>query len=192
MKYNPEKHNRRSIRLKGHDYSSNGYYFITIGTKNRKCWLGKIKNGFIPTAIGRIAAQCWQEIPKHFPNVTLDEFVIMPNHIHGILIINNVSVVGAQYFVPLQGNNIFGAQNIVPQHNQFQKIIPKSIGSIIRGFKIGVTKWCRNNGHGYFSWQRNYYDHIIRDNKSLHRIRKYIINNPQYWEEDRNNEEWDF
>ena len=85
----------------------------------------------------------------------------------------------AQNFVPLQWNK--------PQQNKFQHIIPRSLGSITRGFKIGVTKWCRNNNHNEFQWQKNYYDRIIRNEKELDKIRKYIFENPLKWELDKNN-----
>ncbi len=182
-KFNPEKHHRRSIRLKGYDYSQPGAYFITICTKNRKCLFGNIINGkMILNDAGHIAQNCWLEIPDHYPNVALDEFIIMPNHIHGIIFINNKkSIVGVQNFKP--------QRNFKPLQNRYQKIIPKSIGSIVRGFKIGVTKWFRQNMDVYNVWQRNYYEHIIRNDFELNKIRKYIINNPLKWELDKNNYE---
>jgi len=90
MKYNPKIHHRRSIRLKGYDYSQTGAYFVTICTKNRECLFGEIVNGKIKLDDGgKIAEQCWIDIPKHFPNAIMDEFVIIPNHIHGIVWINS-------------------------------------------------------------------------------------------------------
>jgi len=90
MKYDPEKHHRRSIRLKGYDYSSAGAYFITIFTHQRRCLFGVIRNGVMElNAYGQIVAECWQQIPQHFPRVQLDAFVVMPNHVHGILMITN-------------------------------------------------------------------------------------------------------
>jgi len=185
MKYNPNVHHRKSIRLKGYDYSHSDSYFITICTKNKENYFGTINNMQMRLSkIGNIANQCWQEIPKHFPIVQLNQYVIMPNHVHGIIIIggednncvdNNAKtrVVGVQDFEPLQG-----------KINKFQHIISNSIGSIIRGFKIGVTKWCKNNNLD-FEWQRNYYDHIIHNEKSYNRISKYITNNPYNWEDDK-------
>lgn len=171
MTYNPEKHHRRSIRLQGYDYSQPGGYFITICTHNRKCLFGDVVNGeMILNAFGDIVKNCWLEIPEHFPHVGLDEYVIMPDHVHGIIIIKN---------------NV-GVQNFEPPQNQYQKIIPKSIGSIIRGFKIGVTKWFRQNTDIYIVWQRNYYEHIVRNEYELNKIRTYIINNPKNWEFDKN------
>lgn len=106
------------------------------------------------------------------PDVIVDEFVIMPNHVHGILVIVERNV---------------GVQNFEPLHNRYQHIIPRSIGSIIRGFKIGVTKWWHQNGYDGYLWQRNYYEHIIRDDESLNRIRQYIRDNPFNWSVDENN-----
>jgi len=181
MKYHPDKHHRRSIRLQGYDYSQPGAYFITLCTQNRECLFGGILNGEIRlNEFGKIAHQCWLEIPQHFPHVQLDEFVVMPNHIHGIIVLNNI-VVGVQNIEPLQ-------QNIEPLQNQnaYQHIIPRSIGSIIRGFKIGVTKNFRQNTDIYVVWQRNYYEHMIRNEVELNRIRQYIIDNPKKWRTDEN------
>jgi putative transposase len=211
--YNPKIHHRRSIRLKNYNYFQNGYYFATICAKNKIEHFGKIINGKMELSeIGKIANQCWLEIPKHFPNATLDEFVVMPNHIHGIIIIETSSVgaqnVGAQDFVPLrqrvqnfasmqQSQNV-GVQDFEPPQqrvqdfkplrceNKFQHIISRSLGSIIRGFKIGVTKLCVQNNYE-FQWQKSFYDHVIRDEKSLEKIREYIANNPLKWELDKNN-----
>ncbi len=127
----------------------------------------------IVNAAGQIVEKCWKDIPAHFPHVKLDEFVIMPNHVHGILSI--VESVGAKNFSPL------------PQHQR--PGTSKTIGSIIRGFKTGVTKWMRANTEIHNVWQRNFYEHIIRDESSLHRIREYIVNNPARWADDPENPE---
>ncbi|MEM2174632.1 MAG: transposase, partial [Candidatus Micrarchaeia archaeon] len=154
MKFNPEKYHRRSIRLKGYDYSQPGAYFITICTKDRKCLFGNVIDGkMILNDAGHIAQKCWLEIPDHYPNVILDEFIIMPNHIHGIIIIN----VGANNNSPRQINNNSPRQanDNSPQPSLFRS--PSgTIGSIVRGFKIGVTKWFRQNTNIYDVWQRNY------------------------------------
>ncbi len=133
MKYNPDKHHRRSIRLQGYDYSQPGIYFITLCTQNRERLFGEILNGEMRlNEFGKIAHQCWLEIPNHFPHVQLDEFVIMPDHIHGIIVLNDIA--GAKNFSPLLQQNITSFRS--PS---------KTIGSIIRGFKIGVTKEFRQN-----------------------------------------------
>ena len=177
MKYNPDKHHRRSIRLKEYDYSQAGWYFVTVCTHEKICQFGNIINmKMIFNDGGKIAETCWLDIPKHYPNVELDEFVIMPNHVHGIIVINDKNV-GVQ--------NFESQQNVESQYNKFQNIIPRSLGSIVRGFKIGVTKWFRQNTDVYTVWQRNYYEHIIRNDNELYRIRKYILKNPFKWNDDK-------
>mgnify|MGYP002814623350 FL=1 len=105
MAYDPLRHHRRSIRLRGHDYSDPGEYYVTICTHNRECVLGEIKDGEMRLSnAGEIAETCWLEIPRHFPNVVLDEFVIMPDHMHGILILKEYVPVGAQYVEPRREN----------------------------------------------------------------------------------------
>jgi REP element-mobilizing transposase RayT len=171
MPYNPEKHHRRSIRLRDYDYSQAGVYFITLCTQNRKCLFGEISDGqMVLNDAGRVADKCWCDIPVHFPRVELDEWVIMPNHVHGILFIVDITV-GAKNFSPLPPTGRpLGTS--------------KTIGSIIRGFKIGVTKWMRQNNVIHDVWQCNFYEHIIRGENALNRIREYIIYNPMRWEED--------
>ena len=178
--YDPDRHHRRSIRLKGYDYTQPGAYFVTLCTHDRAHWFGEVVDGEMRLN----DAQCWRDIPAHFPHVKLDAFVIMPNHVHGILwIVDND--VGAKNFSPLP----------LPPSPPHQPTSPpspphgtsKTIGSVVRGFKIGVTKWFRQNTTVYTVWQRNYYEHIIRNEESLDRIRQYIANNPLRWAFDREN-----
>ena len=190
MPFNPKIHHRRSIRIKEYDYSQAGLYFITICCRDRICRFGKIENGeMILNDLGKIVMQCWLDIPQHFPCAILHEYVIMPNHIHGII---ELTVVGAQNLVPLQIPQmplqipqipLQIPQIQIPQKNAFQKIIPRSIGSIIRGFKIGVTIETKKILPVYSDsvWQRNYYEQIIRDEQSHKNIVNYIINNPTNW-----------
>lgn len=196
MKYNSQIHHRRSIRLKGYDYSLGGAYFITICTQDRECLFGKIADGeMILNDAGKIANEFWLQIPNHFPNVILHEHIVMPNHVHGIIELAEQTTVGVQNFEPQQLQQITEK----PQ-NKFQKIIPRSIGSIIRGYKIGVTKWFRNKhavGVENFHplqiqsprrmrvWQRNYYEHIIRKEQSCQTISDYITTNPAKWNNDK-------
>jgi len=171
MIYDPIIHHRRSIRLKGYDYSSAGGYFITICTLDRKSIFGTIVGHEMRLSrAGEIARECWLEIPNHFPKVQLDEFIVMPDHMHGIIIIPS-SLVGAQHVVP------------PPRLNQFQKIVPQSLSVIIRSFKAATTNRINQlrRTPGGRVWQRNYYEHIIRDEDSLFRIRKYIAENVMRW-----------
>ena len=119
---------------------------------------------------GKIANECWLQIPQHFLDVFLHDHIVMPNHIHGIIELKNPGSVGVQ--------------NFESPRNEYQKIIPHSIGSIVRGFKIGVTKWFHNNTDIENIWQRNYYEHIIRNEHSFKKITDYIIENPNNWEYD--------
>lgn len=173
--FNPEIHKRRSIRLKNYDYLQNGGYFITVCVKNSECILGEIRNGKTQSShIGEIVKNCWFEISSHFKNVILDQFVIMPNHVHGILFIDHCKGVACN--VPTARNNFHSA--ISPK--------PKSLPTIIRSFKSAVSNICNKNNY-HFQWHRNYYEHIIRNEHELNRIRKYIMNNPLQWELDLHN-----
>jgi len=171
-----EKHRRRSIRLKGYDYNQAGAYFVTICTHDRVFLFGQIEYGEMTSSEpGHMVEQYWNEIPAHFPHVELDAFVIMPNHVHGILLITEP--VGAENFSP-------------PPRPSPQRQRPgtsKTVGSVIRGFKIGVTKWMREHTLIHNIWQRNYYEHIIRDEADLNRVREYIAANPARWDEDDEN-----
>lgn len=169
-----------SSRLKGFDYSMNGAYFITICTKNRMPFFGEIENEKMKlNALGEQADYYWRQIPQHFSMVKLDFFVVMPDHIHGIIFIDD-SLAGTerqnigvetQDFASLRKGyykNKFGPQS-------------KNLSSIIRGFKIGMTKYAnRHNIH--FSWQNRFHDRIIRSKKELNNIRHYIELNPMNWE----------
>jgi len=233
MPYNPNIHHRRSIRLKGYDYSQAGLYFITICCDNRMCLFGNVVNGEMElNDAGKIAYACWMEIPNHFPNAVLHEHIVMPNHVHGI-----VELVGAKHFSPDMPDmpdmpempempNTSNASNTpneyFPDNNRAKHFSPdmpntsntsntpneyfpdnnrakgfsplrspsKTIGSVVRGFKIGVTKWFRNTMADDFPpqrqvWQRNYHEHIIRNEQSYQTISEYIINNPTKWADDK-------
>ncbi len=165
--------NRKSIRLKEYDYSQPGEYFVTICTLGKEFMFWEVVNEKMQlSTIGEIAQRCWMDIPGHFPNVSLDEYIIMPNHIHGIIVLNE-SVVGVEYIQPLQ--------------KTFQHVIPESLGSIIRSYKAAVTRGCRKCRRHDFYWQRNYFDRIIRNEKELQNVREYILNNPLNWWLDEEN-----
>jgi REP element-mobilizing transposase RayT len=196
MKYNPAIHHRRSIRLKGYDYSKPGGYFITICAQNRECMFGEIENGeIILNGPGKMVERWWFELMNKFVDIKLDEYVIMPNHFHGIII-----NVGADLRVcPEKTNEKF--ENIIKRAENSGEhigILGEHIGSplhrIAQWFKTMTTneyirgvkqlKWKRFNKK---LWQRNYYEHIIRNEKELNAIRQYIINNPLKWELDKEN-----
>ncbi len=191
MSYNPLLHKRQSTRLKGFDYGSEALYFITICSNDRIHLFGEITDEEMNlNDCGKMALQCWMEIPHHFPHTRLHEFIIMPNHIHGIIeIVENMGggFVGAKNM----DGGFVGAKNISPLQNPTPFKSPeKTIGSIVRGFKIGVTKWLRNEFPDTFTknrvvWQRNYYDRIIRDTHESERISKYIRENSQNWNKDK-------
>ena len=211
-RYNPNIHHRRSIRLKGYDYGQAGLYFISICCQDRACLFGEIigvqnfeplreQNNESPKMIlndaGKITNECWMEIPKHFPNAVLHEHIVMPNHVHGIIELISEPV-GAENFPPNKNraddyspnkngmNDVNGADDVNGAENFPPLRLPsKTIGSIVRGFKIGVTKWFRNNTDYKTIWQRNYHEHIIRNEKSYKTISEYIINNPVKWQYDK-------
>ena len=173
MKYDPEKHHRRSIRIRVYDYSQGGMYFVTICTRDREYLFGEVVDGEMRLSLyGEIARTCWGEIPEHFPHAALDVSVIMPNHVHGII------VVGARHAVPLQSSpECFGAP------------VAGSIPTIVRSFKSVVAKHVNalRGTPGIPVWQRNYYEHVVRDEESLNRIRQYVADNPARWAFDREN-----
>ncbi|BBC26324.1 transposase [Pseudanabaena sp. ABRG5-3] len=243
MKYDREKHHRRSIRLKGYDYSSVGSYFITICTFQRECLFGTISDGEMRlNQYGKIVHSHWQNLPKYYPRLELDEFVIMPNHIHGILFLidnddismNHDNSVGAGLAdnFSLENQNSFSkpaptngladdfafknkdlpdgaglADNFALNAESINKTRPyktsiptetaptknftteNNYGSpeIIRGFKTFFARRVNQIRHtsGIPVWQRNYYDHIIRDETSLKKIRQYIQTNPRLWQVDQ-------
>jgi len=196
LKYNPEIHHRHSIRLPEYDYSNPGIYFVTICTYQREYIFGEILNGkMVLNNVGKIAEQCWLNIPNRFAHVELDKYVIMPNHVHGIIkIVRDFDDVGIQYNV---GAQHVGAQHVVPLHyaprqlqHKFQHILPGSLGVIVRNYKSIITKFCRQNDDEYVVWQRNYHERIVRTDRELNNIRQYILNNPTNWQNDRNNIEF--
>ncbi len=140
-----------------------------------------------------ITNKLWLEIPEHYQICDLDEFVIMPNHFHGILTIKEISNEENRNedirSLQKPENIISNADNHSKRKKDWSGVKSGSLSSILRGFKIGVTKWCHKNNHEYFSWQKSFYDHIIRDEKSLIEIRDYIRNNPIKWEFSKNSPE---
>ena len=167
------KYRIKTTRLQSWDYGANAPYFITICTANRKHYFGQVINGEMQLSeIGKMAEIYWQAIPEHFPFVRLDAFVIMPNHVHGIIVIDKDADEQCGDTKPcISTKNQFGPQS-------------RNLASIVRGFKIGVKKYASVH-HIDFSWQALYHDHIIRNDIAYQRIHDYILNNPAKWEEDK-------
>jgi REP element-mobilizing transposase RayT len=193
-----DKYRIESARLKGFDYSSPGEYFVTICTKGLVEFFGEvIQSKMLRNEIGGIAHNCWLEIPKHHRNVAIDEFTVMPNHVHGILVLcgrrdhpnGSASGIAHTFDDDVPVSDV--ACNVAPSNiNEFMSdISPKrgSLSTMIRSYKSAATKLCHANGLEDFEWQPRFYDHIIRSNSELGRIRDYIRNNPAKWEADRNN-----
>lgn len=196
------KYRVTSTRLQWHEYDG-GAYFVTICTGGKIHYFGRITNGEMKlTEIGQYADKCLQEIPKHFPHVEVPLYVVMPNHIHAIIIINEIvetqnlasrkGLSGipscsneTQNFASLQSQN--QPQNNTAHINHFGPQ-SKNLASVIRGFKIGVTKYARQHGL-QFAWQPRFYDHVIRNHHEINRIAEYIGNNVTRWDLDELNGE---
>lgn|GEM_PF-87594 len=178
MGYDPNKHHRRSVRLKGYDYAQAGAYFVTICTQNRGHMFGEVVNEEMRlNDAGRLVQSVWDGLPGHYPGVETDAFVIMPNHIHGIVVL-----VGAGPRACLetgQPRGVAPTLSLSDVVHRFKTLITKRYADGVKQF--GWLPFC---GH---LWQRNYYEHIIRDEVSLNRIRQYIIDNPARWAFDREN-----
>jgi REP element-mobilizing transposase RayT len=183
------KYRIESARLPGWDYAGYGWYFVTICTKDRKCVFGDIVNGKIHlSSIGKIVADEWQKTASIRSDVVLDEWVVMPNHIHGIVVIDGkgggTSVETRRRRVSTDQQRRVSTDHAQPIPFRLQ---PRSLGAVINQFKSICTKRIWKAGFSDFSWQTRYYDHIIRNEQSLDRIRAYILRNPSCWKEDRNN-----
>ena len=165
-----ELHNRRSVRIHGFDYLTPGSYFLTICTKDLRHSFGSVKGGQVClSAAGEAVHTAWENIPTHFPHTDIDVFVVMPNHLHGILtILEHVDTSGTE--------------------RQLGQVPGGSVPVIVRSFKSAATRAARlATGIAESLWQRNYYEHVVRNEKSLQALRKYIIENPMKWELDELN-----
>ena len=168
---------RKSMRLKGYDYSKPGYYFITVCTQNKKCLFGDIRNRqMVLNSAGRVVEKVWYELPEHYQHVELDAFVIMPSHFHGIIVLRPNPTVGAG-FKP--------APTTKPAPTKKRHALPE----IVRALKTFSSRRINEirNTLGVKLWQRNYYEHIVRNENELNEIRKYIQENPLKWETDKEN-----
>ncbi len=168
---------RRNIRLPYWDYSAEGYYFVTICTKDRECLFGEIVNGeMVLNEIGMVVCRELEKTQKMRENVSIDVFCIMPNHVHLVILIGRP--VGAYCNTPLQLENLVEKRSF--------KSPSQSLGSVVRGFKSAVKKYATIKGIN-LTWQRGYYDRVIRNEKELGAIREYILRNPEKWQYDSEN-----
>ncbi|MBI9076629.1 MAG: hypothetical protein JEZ02_14580 [Desulfatibacillum sp.] len=174
MVYDPDIHRRRSIRLKAYDYSGAGTVFITICSQGKKCLFGHIANReMVLNESGQTVVHWWLQISEHFPFVFLDEFIVMPNHIHGVIHLKSSG----------RGEPALKAAH----PKAFQRV--SELGKIVAYFKYQSTKQINGarNNPGIKVWQRSYFEHVVRNENSLYRIRDYISNNPRQWEFDKEN-----
>ena len=163
MTYDPRKHHRRSVRMRGYDYSRPGAYFITVCTHERESLFGEITNGVMHlNRMGLIVQRSWSDLPRHYPYVVLDAMVIMPNHLHGVMVLTE------------------DGKSTKPRHG---------LPEIVRAFKSYSARRVNalRRTPGLAVWQRSYYEHIVRDQEDWERIRGYIHINPQEWDRDLEN-----
>ena len=161
MKYDPDRQHRQSVRLKRYDYSQSGGYFVTICVQDRQSAFGSVIEGEMHLdATGLLAQSVWTQLTERFPGVLLDEFVLMPNHLHGIILLPSRQDAGNT---------------------------PPNLGEVVRAFKAVTTRSVRQTGQSNFAWQRSYYEHIVHDEQDLLRIQQYIVNNPALWADDEEN-----
>ena len=184
--FDPKKHHRKSIRLQGYDYSQAGAYYVTSVTYHRDCLFGKIENEImILNEFGKIADECWRAIPEHFPAVGLGAYVIMPNHVHGVIMINDDE--SASNGVVAQ--HVGATQCVAPTPTITRPTGPKhgSLGAIIGSYKSAVSHRINKEYNATGIWQRNYYEHIIRNEREMDNIWRYIEANPAQWDGDDEN-----
>ena len=197
MKYNPDKHHRQSIRLQGYDYASAGAYFITICAYQRECLFGDIVDGEMQlNEYGKIVVGTYLWLATQYSYIDLDAWIIMPNHFHGILVLTDHSGEGVSRNAPTHlGQDVLRKACVIPETCGFERdnALPtdgmkrKSLGRLIGAFKTVSTKQINlfRDSPSAPVWQRNYYDHIIRNEKSLQYIRHYIHHNPLSWQRDQ-------
>ncbi len=187
MSNRPPLPQRKSLRYKGYDYASVGAYFVTVCVRYGRCLLGEVCDGeMIPNEAGRMVETCWHELANRFPTLALDEFQVMPNHVHGIVWLR--PPVGAQQSAPVvdPAGAASGAPTDVHDPTGNGLINSPTLGQVMRSFKsksaLAANQTLQRSGH---FWLRNYWDRIIRDDRELDDIRAYIRTNPQRWQDDQ-------
>jgi len=195
MRYDPDKHHRRSIRMRGYDYTQAGAYFITICTQDRECLFGTIVDGCMHmNDAGRMVQSVWNEIPDHHPGVDVDAFVVMPNHVHGIIILTGEPVAARPEYAVGATVDRGVAPTGTNEPGETAAGKRMSLPNVVHRFKSLTTARYR---HGVYElrwppfpgrlWQRNYYERIVRNEEALSRIRHYILDNPARWKKDIEN-----
>jgi REP element-mobilizing transposase RayT len=173
-----DKPYRQSIRLRGFDYAGHGAYYVTICTHEKKCIFGKVSNGEVSlSGIGAVVQEEWLETFAKRSHIEMDEFVVMPNHFHGIV------------WIIFTGDEKTGSARRAPTAESYGAPVSGSVPTIVRAFKSAVTRrvnLLRDTSSGPV-WQRNYYEHVICNEEDLNRIRRYIIDNPGNWDIDEEN-----
>src|SRR3972149_2888638 len=204
------KYRIESTRLKDYNYSRNGAYFVTICTKNSMQLFGSIVDQkLIPNRQAEVLTECWLDLPAHYTNCVLDKFIIMPNHVHGIIIIDNeIAETGLKLNNTIVETDLKPDKVVVETGLNPDKVVvvetglkpvstagrvakPYPLSEIIRGFKTFSARRINEyqNTRGKAFWQSRFFDHIIRNREELKRIRQYIIENPLKWELEKNNHE---
>ncbi|MBW6513041.1 MAG: transposase [Desulfuromonadaceae bacterium] len=202
MAYNPDIHHRRSIRLRDYDYSRTGAYFVTICAWQRECLFGEVADGMNALSPnGQIVLDVWENLPHHYPHAELDEFVVMPNHVHGIIVLHGETHtdrpgavdVGAGCDVKVEAVKVRAGCGVKVRAGlkPAPTVMPMKrhgLSEIVRGFKTFSARRINQlrDTPGVPVWQRNYYERIIRDERELEAIRQYINDNPITWHDDEN------
>ena len=191
-------YHRRSIRLRGYDYSQAGGYFFTIVARRRKPLFGAVKNGVMPkNRFGEIVQACWQELPVHYSRVQLGAFIVMPDHAHGVIFLSDSDEVGTGSVKAVKGDSV-KVGSVTAGFKPARTIdaaptesAPTSLSEIIRALKTFSARQINEFRHlqGNPVWQRNYYERVIRNERELSAIRRYIISNPTNWDSDKSDDE---
>ena len=184
MSYDPEIHHRRSIRYKGYDYASAGAYFVSVVVQGRLCLFGRVVDGEMRlNGAGKMVRRVWDGMPERFPFIGLDEFVVMPNHVHGVIFFRQVE---AMEGVPAMVSTRAPARAPTRGAPTFGEVVGafKSVTTVEYGRGVREAGWQR---YDWRLWQRNFFERVIRNERELNLIREYIVNNSRNWDSDREN-----
>jgi len=186
MTYDPTEHHRRSIRLPAYDYAQAGAYFVTIVCKDRECAFGEVVDGeMVLNEPGRMIETVWRELPQHYAGVEVDTLVVMPNHVHGIIILVGAGPC-ARPDNPRRSRGVGGQPQGVAPTVSLPDVVHRFKSLTTARYRRGVLqdRWPPFSGR---LWQRNYYEHVIRNEEELNTIRQYVADNPARWADDREN-----